>query len=157
MSKNTYKVDIKNVMNALDTRDHSWYDKLTEEEKKDISIWQIMRFMSSCQSKSDDIEYHYLIMTNEIVNTHFNLLRNDPELQFKLLQIVGLGLKQYHPWIPPAKRQKTNKLFDFFLERYPTYREDDVYDLLSISTKEEIIKFLQDNGLSDEEIKELTK
>lgn len=157
MAAKKYSVDIKQVMNALDSRDTEWYDKLTEEEKKDISIWQLMRFMSSCQSSSKDIEYHYLVMTNEIVNTHFNILRNDPELQFRLLQIVGLGAKQYHPWIPPTKREKKNKLFELILEKYPTYSIDEVYDMISISSKEEIIKFLQDNGLGDEEIKELTK
>lgn len=152
-----YNIDIKNVMNAVDTRDFEWYNNLSTEEKKDISIWQLMRFMSSCQTNTKDIEYHHLAMTNEIVNTNFNILRNEPELQFRLLQMVGIGIKQYHPWIAPTKRPKKDKLFELILEKYPIYSEDEVYDMISLSTKKEIITFLQDNGLSDGEIKQLTK
>ena len=60
------KIDIKHVLNAIDNRDFSWIDTLTQEEKKKLSIWQIMRFVSSCDAYNNDIKFHYLQMTNDI-------------------------------------------------------------------------------------------
>ena len=54
------KIDIKHVLNAIDNRDFSWIDTLTQEEKKKLSIWQIMRFVSSCDAYNNDIKFHYL-------------------------------------------------------------------------------------------------
>jgi hypothetical protein len=152
-----YTIDIKDILNSLDMRDIQWYDNLSDDEKHKISNWQIMRFMSACQTNNKEIEFHYLTLTNDIVNVNFNLLKKYPDLQYKLLQIVGIGKKQYHPWIPPSKREKDSKLISWLCDRFPTYSYDEILDLLLINKKEDIILFLQDNGLSDEEINEFIR
>ena len=63
-----------------------------------------MRYCSSVKNNVKDIEEHYLEFTNEIVNVHFNTLRHHPELQFKLMQAIGIGKQMYHPWIVSQKR-----------------------------------------------------
>ena len=102
------KLDIKSEMRAIDTKDRKWYNSLTEEEKSKLSLWPLMRYTSSAGDKH--FAEHYLEWTNEVVNVHFNKLRLHPELQFKLLQLVGLGKTTYHPWIAPGKRGKKNKI-----------------------------------------------
>ena len=89
-----------------------WWDSLTEEEQKKVGIFILMRYTSAVQTKNPDIEYHYLALTNELVNKHYNILRHEVQLQHKLLQCVGLGTTQFHPWIPPSKQRKgkTGKL-----------------------------------------------
>ena len=62
-----------------------------------------MRYTSSAGDKN--FTEHYLEWTNEVVNVHFNKLRQHPELQFKLLQLVGLGKATLQ------KRQE-NKILD---------------------------------------------
>ena len=62
------KIDIKHVLNAIDNRDFSWIDTLTQEEKKKLSIWQIMRFVSSCDAYNNDIKASFFTYVNGGVN-----------------------------------------------------------------------------------------
>ena len=110
------KLDIKSEMKAIDTKDRSWYNSLTEEEKSKLSLWPLMRYTSSAGDKN--FTEHYLEWTNEVVNVHFNKLRQHPELQFKLLQLVGLGKATFHPWIAPGKRGKKNKIQEWVVKNY---------------------------------------
>ena len=84
------KLTIKNEMSAIDTKNRTWYNSPTDDEKKKVGIWVLMRYCSSVKNNVTDIEEHYLEFTNEIVNVHFNTLRH-PELQFKLMQAIGIG------------------------------------------------------------------
>ena len=40
------KLDIKNEMKAIDTKDRKWYNSLTDEEKSKLSLWPLMRYTS---------------------------------------------------------------------------------------------------------------
>ena len=81
------KLSIKEEMRAIDQRDSGWWDSLTEEEQKKIGIWILMRYTSAVESKNSDIEYHYLDLTKDLVNKHYNILRHEPQLQHKMLQL----------------------------------------------------------------------
>lgn len=150
------QVDLKAVMKSIDTRDTNWYNSLSDDEKKDITIWQLMRFTSSCNSKIQDINYHYLTMTNEIVNRNFNILNKHPELQFRLLQTVGIGNAQFHPWIKPPKSKKKDNLTEYLKTQFPECNDDEI-QILSSKDKSEIKVFLLENGLDDKSIKEILK
>ncbi len=149
------KIDIKHVLNAIDNRDFEWINTLTPDEKKKLSIWQIMRFVSSCDSYNDDIKNHYLRMTNDIVNTHFNSLRLHPELQFRLLQICGIGSKQYHSWIAPSKKEKNDKVRNWVESVYPEYNEDEVNLILKNNSIADLKQFATEKGLQDKEITDI--
>ena len=73
------KLTIKNEMSAIDTKNRTWYGTLTDDEKKKVGIWVLMRYLSSVKNNVKDIEEHYMEFTNEIVNVHFNTLRHHPE------------------------------------------------------------------------------
>lgn len=153
---------IKEEMAAIDRRKFDWYSKLSEEEQKSLSMWVLMRYCSSTGSKVEEINEHYLIMTNELVNVYFNDLRHHPELQMRLMQCVGIGTNQFHPWIKPGKRKKdgnkvNKKLFDLFETRYPHLNDDEIDFLISNLSKDEIKANLTDSGMSDKQIKELMK
>ena len=143
-------------MRAIDQRDVGWWDTLTEEEKKKISPWVLMRYTSACDTNHDEIRDHYLTMTNELVNVQFNTLRHHPQLQHHLLQIVGIGKSQYHPWIAPGKRQKKNKVAEWLLTLYP-HLNDDELDIMLQSDKKELKALAERAGLTDKQIKEIFK
>ena len=42
----------------------------------------------------------------------FNALRHHPELQFKLMQAIGIGKQMFHPWIALAKKVLKNHLIN---------------------------------------------
>ena len=65
------KLNIKEEMRVIDQRDRTWWNSLSEEELKKVSIFVLMRYTSAVQTRSSDIEYHYLWLTNEFVNIHY--------------------------------------------------------------------------------------
>jgi hypothetical protein len=153
------KLSIKEEMRAIDQRDRSWWDSLTEEEQKKVSIFVLMRYTSAVQTNNPDIEYHYLKLTNELVNKHYNILRHEPQLQHKLLQCVGLGVTQFHPWIPPSKQKKgkAGKLLKWLQELYPTYNDDELELLVSTNSKQDFVDIAEETGMDKKQIKELFK
>ena len=118
------KLNIKEEMRAIDTKDRPWFDSLTDEEKKKLSPWLLMRYTSNCNDKM--FTEHYLEWTNEVVNVHFNKLRKHTQLQFQLLQLVGLGKPVFHAWIQPGKAQKKNKLQAWIAENYNMLNDDEI-------------------------------
>ena len=151
------KLDIKEEMRAIDCRDKSWWDSLTEEEQGKVSIFVLMRYTSAVDSKNFDIQAHYLTMTNDFVNVHNNILRHHPQLQHQLLQLVGIGAPQYHPWIAPGKRGKKNKMLEWLAAQYPTYNDDELDLLVATNTKEDFVDRMEQQGMTPKEIKELFK
>ena len=150
------KLTIKEEMRAIDQRDRGWWDSLTEEEQKKIAIFVLMRYTSAVQTKNPDIEYHYLALTNELVNKHYNILRRDVQLQHKLLQCVGLGTTQFHPWIPPSKQRKSKagKLVKWLQEIYPIYNDEELELLVSTNDKQNFIDLAEEMGMDKKDIKE---
>lgn len=138
---------------AMDYRRLGFYDSLTPDEKKEISLWVLMRFMSS--SQQDTI--HHLTMVNDLVNVDFSVIAKHPELQWKLLAMCGTKKKQFHPWIAPPKGVKKNKIEEAVLRHYPLMKDDELELFLQINTKEDLEKFFKDNGYDDKSIKELFK
>lgn len=148
---------IKEEMRAIDTKNRNWYSSLTEEEKKKVGIWILMRYTSSVKHNIKDFEEHYIEFTNELVNVHFNALRHHPELQFKLLQALGLGKVMYHPWVAPGKKGTETKLFKFFKEHYVEYNDDELMLMMSQYSKPELNDLLEEFGLDKKNIKDLLK
>lgn len=138
---------------AMDFGDKKFYSKLTEEQKKEISLWVLMRFMSSSQNLPE----HHLTMVNALVNNKFSSISKHPELQWMLLALCGSGRKQYHPWIAPPKGVKKNKLEELILSHFPLLNDEELELLIKINNKEEISEFLKENGYDDKTIKELLK
>lgn len=152
---------VKEEMAALDRRDFSWYNNLSDDDRKSLSMWVLMRYCSSTSNRVHEINEHYLIMTNELVNVHFNDLRHDPELQWRLMQCVGIGSNQFHAWIKPMKRKKSKKanakLEDFYLTLYPHLKDDEVAMALDAMETDEIKALLEEAGISKNKVKDYLK
>lgn len=138
---------------AMDYRKLDFYANLTPEEKKELSPWVLMRFMSSSQGDA----IHHLTMVNDLVNVDFSVIAKHPELQWKLLAMCGTKKKQYHPWIAPPKGVKKNRLEEAVLQHYPLMKDDELELFLQVNSKEELEEFFRDNGYDDKAIKELFK
>jgi len=149
------KLTIKEEMRAIDTKDRAWYASLTEEEKKKLSPWLLMRYTSNSSDKM--FTEHFLEWTNEVVNVHFNKLRKHTQLQFQLLQLVGLGKSVFHPWIQPGKAQKKNKLQAWIVENYKHLNDDEIDILIRDTSKDEWKNIFFEYGMDDKQIKELLK
>lgn len=149
----TKKIELSNLLRAIDTNDLSFYDRLTDEEKKEFSAWMTMRWASSSDSNPE----HYLLMVNSLVNVDFSCLNNHPELQWKLVSICGTGSSNRHSWIAPPKKAKTNRVLNFLREVYPEAKNDDLEQLSGLLDKKDVEELAKSYGMSDKDIKELKK
>jgi len=152
---------IKEEMSALDRRNFDWYSNLSEEDQKSLSMYVLMRYAASTNSKVVEINEHYLTMVNELVNVNFNDLRKHPELQWRLMQCAAIGTSQFHQWIKPMKKKKEGsknpKLFDFYERQFPHFSDDEIEYLINSQSKTEIKEVLVEHGLSDKDIKAILK
>lgn len=148
------KLDLfKDIIPRLDLNDLSFYENLTDSEKKQISPFILLKFMSSSQSKGRT--HNQLITVNELVNKRFWSLIDYPNLQWKLLALCGSGKKEFHYF--PGKQKGDNNVFKFIQSRFPYWKDDEIEMFLSINSSTEIIELAKDMGLQDKEIKELEK
>ena len=140
-------------LTAMDFCNKHFYRNLSEQHKKDIELWPLMRFMSSSREDSE----HHLLLVNKLVNHEFNTLRKHPELQWMLLSLCGNNKKQYHQWIKPPGRAKKDLLEQELLNYYPLLKDDDIDILLKTNSKKDFEQFFKDNGYDDKTIKEILK
>lgn len=153
----TDKLPLKNQLDALDKKKRGWYSNLSDEDKKQISPWVLMRYLSSSQNNNRQFIDYYLEMTNDVVNVHFNSVRHHPELQIQLMQAVGIGRTEYHPWIAPGKKGKESKMHSIVSDFYPNLNDDEVELFVQNNSKEELVDMLDQLGYSKKDIKKILK
>ena len=176
-----YKKALMGGLTAADLGDKTYWDTLGDTvESRDKNYKgdaiQMVRWMSTVGepnwsawrkngskgkpplSDSDLTAYH-IIMTNEIVNIGLWELGQFPELQFKLMCIIGLGSKQNHHWLPmPGRKVNTDtKVTALFRRKYPNANDLEMGILLSSASKESITHLAKDYALDDTEIKAILK
>lgn len=152
------KLDIKNELRAISSRDRKWYNSLTNEEKTayDKQLWIQMRWASSYKNANN--KAIVLQLVNEYTNKHFNILRHHPQLQHYLLQLAGTSESGFcYEWIAPGKRQTKNKLQSWVIENYPVLNDDEVELFVSMRSKADWKELFGEHGLTDKQIKELLK
>ena len=143
----------KRVLPAIDTRQKDFYENLSDDEKKGFSPWLVQRYLSSAESANQEIIEHYLIMTNDIVNTNFSDIK-DPEMLWKLMTIVGIGLSTKHPYVAPGKgkKKKSNAFKQWLKELYPYLDDQELDIMMSGFTKESAKDILDQYQIKDKDI-----
>ena len=141
------KLNITNEMRCLDSKDRTFYDSLTEEERKKFSTYLMIRWGSSVQGPSELQEY-YLVATNERLNKYFFELSRHPKLQWLLATTVSPDMGSYrHQWIAPKKKEKgDNEIKKALMELYPNWKADDINSLAKMISKKELREMMKDRG-----------
>jgi hypothetical protein len=141
------KLNIANEMRMFDRKVRTFYDDLTEEEKKKFSNYLMIRWGSSVDG-SRDLQEFYVIATNERLNKHFFDVSRHPKLQWLLATTVSpdLGTPR-HPWIAPKKKEaglsaKRKALQEIF----PHYKDDEIDVMAEITTQKEIDAYNREAG-----------
>ncbi len=151
------KLSLDATLQALDSRDMGYYDRLTEEERKGYSPFILMRYMSSVSPQSS-MQGYAVIATNDLVNIGFFNLGKHPELQHKLMCLAGLGRKQYRPYVGSKNsKSKTKVVDDFLLSLHPGVNDTELGMLRGMHDRASIKQLAMDAGLSDTQIKELVE
>lgn len=153
MSKTPMLDMFKRVLPSIDTRNKKFYQSLTEEEKKGFSPWLVQRYLSSAESASNEVIEHYLIMTNDLVNTNFSDIK-DPEMTWKLMSIVGIGKSVKHPYIAPGKgrKKKSNAFKQWLHDQYPYLNDQEIDLWYSQFDKKSALDILEQYQVKDKDI-----
>jgi hypothetical protein len=153
------RLNIKNEMAAVDRKDRDYYDAMTDEEKKKFAPYLMVRW-SSCVGGDSMLQSYYLMSANERLNKNFFDISASQHKKFLWLLATtvspGMG-GQYHQWIPPRKRESTNKVAKLIRLLRPDLREDEVELMATVNSKEEIIDLAREHGWEEKKIKEILK
>lgn len=153
-AKKNYKLDLKGVLQAIDSQNLGYYSSLTEEEKKHYVPLTLMRYMSSLTDQNKN-SFYAVIAVNDLVNIGFWNLSKHHELQHMLLCLSGLGSPQYRPWIPLSRKKKAGKIKQWLSERFPHLNDDEIEMVLSQHDSKTWADFVRSSGVSDQEASEM--
>lgn len=122
-------LDLFEVLAALDKKDYTYFDKLTEEQQKKFVPFMMIHWMSAIKG-NEGLSRYYVMSTNEYANKYlFNeVVQKHPKLQWLMLCASSPGLgKQFHQWIPHISSQvsklkspaKAKEIKEYFAKIYP--------------------------------------
>lgn len=129
--------DLFKALEALDKKDYSYYDRLTEEQQKKFVPFMMTHWMSQIKS-SGGLGGYYVMSVNHYGNTHlFNeyVMRN-PKLQWLMLCASSPDMgKQFHQWVPHLSSKvaslketpKEREVREYFSKIYPKASEANLY------------------------------
>jgi hypothetical protein len=146
-------LSIWNEMIAVDKKDYDYYDRLTDDQKKQFSPYLIMRWSSTVEGNNDIAKY-YAVATNEFANTNFFDLSKHKKLQWLSICAISPNIgKQKHYWLGAAKGKGSSALKNILMERLPNTKENDIDLILQTNSKEEIKEWLRQWGMEEKELK----
>lgn len=154
----TDKLTIKDETAAIDMGAKDLWDNLTEEQRKQISLYVLIRYASSIKTNNKELQELTVFKANEYYNKHFFTLSKHPKLLWYLLCMCGNNDKKiyFHEWIGFKKKTDTNqKIHQFISQLFPHLKNDEIDLMIKQSSKEEIRQLALDSGLDDKEIKKL--
>lgn len=144
---------IGNEMAAFDRKDRKYYDKFTDEERKQFSTYLMLRYGASVEG-SADLQAYYLMATNENINKYFFDLNKHPKLQWLMCTTVSPNMgKQKHYWQGSKKKENNNKAIKFLTALYPELKNDEIQLLAEINDKRDLTDMARKLGWDDKRIK----
>jgi uracil phosphoribosyltransferase len=122
------ELDLFEILTAIDKKDYAYFEKLTEEQQRKFVPYMLTHWVSAVKGASD-IQGYYVMATDSAVNKHlFNEhVQRHPKLHWLMFCAAGLGMKQFHQWIPHIKvgvtslrdPAKVADIIEYFTKIYP--------------------------------------
>ena len=121
--------DLFKALEALDRKDYSYIDRLTEEQQKKFVPYMMTHWMSQVKD-SGSVQGYYVLSVNYYANQYlFNEnITKHPKLQWQMLCASSPGLgKKFHQWVPHLSSKigalketpKEKEVKDYFTKIYP--------------------------------------
>ena len=141
------RLHITNEMRQLDRKNRRFYDELTPDERKQFSLFPMIRWMSDVDG-SRDLKEFYVISTNQRFNKHFFDLHKHPKLQWLMATTVSPGMGSLrHNWIAPKKKEAgIGSMKKQLAELFPHYKSDEIDVMAAITTKKELDQYIRAHG-----------
>ena len=144
---------IGNEMAAYDRKDRAYYDKFSDEQRKQFSTYLMLKYGANVGG-SADMQAYYLMATNERVNKHFFDINRHPKLQWLACTSVSPQMgNQFHYWLKGKKKEGDNKSQKFLAKLYPAMKQDEINLLAQLNDKRDIADLARSLGYDDKSIK----
>ena len=148
------KLNIFNELKELDTKNYNFYNELSDEEKKKIGLFPIIRWASAVTKNNMSEAQEYYIQAMDDISQVFFSLSKHVDLQWKLMASKGVGVSLRREWIPNLKKITTNKLDRLLLEYMPYLNRDELNIVKDKITVEQIKEICLKYGMEDGEQKD---
>lgn len=151
MKEEKYKLDIFSLFGKIDSGDLKFYEKMSDDERKDYSPLIIMRWLSGCDDPRQ------IVFLNTLVNPMVFPLAKHPELMSKLLVVSSSKHKRRYQWISQKKSTgKTPNKIKMLME-YFGYSEREAKQYVKLVNDTEYEKCANELGWQKEDITKLKK
>lgn len=146
------KLDIFKVLGAADSKQEDFYEKLTDEERKEMQPFLVARWMSGTFNAS---QVYFL---NEFVNPYAFSLTSHKQLLWQLLTVCNAGKSQRYTWNKlPAKRESGKPNALKVVRQYFGYSSREAIDALDILKREDVISLAEQLGWQPEDITKIRR
>lgn len=135
--KKQYKIDLFEVLNKINKEDYQYFDKLTEEERKELSPYVLQRWLFGAQEN----EFLHVILTNQYMNPYTFNLQSHKLLLYKLACTANGDIDSTrYSFKKPVKNQQFTKEIEGILNYYQCTVDEafDMYDLLDSEDLQEL-------------------
>lgn len=136
------KLDIFRVLGAVDRRDKTFYDNLTDEERKAFTPYVMLRWVSTVNSNSV-LEQWYVEETNRMVNINYFTLAKHPKFMWLMYSQVGSTHRVKHEYIARSNTKKDKNL-TALMKVYPSMKQNDLELLLKVADAKELKDLLNE-------------
>lgn len=150
MSNGKYANDIFAVLSAIDKKNISYFDSLTEKELKDISPYVLMKWLAGT---SDPYQVYVL---NEIINTRVFNLQKHKELLIALLTVCTDGKSKRYKWMKSKTVSNYGNCISV-IKDYFNYNTKDAKEAFNILTEQDILLYADHLGRQDDELTKIRK
>lgn len=142
------KLDLFALLTSLDEHDFGAWSRLSEEERKEVSPYMLLRWLSGCNDPEQ------LVNLGHIAAPCIFEFGKKPELALMVLAACTVNGHKRYKWTAPKTTPKASKAIDLIAAAYKMPRKHAV-DVLPMFSKEEIVELAEAQGWQKDEIKEL--
>jgi hypothetical protein len=143
------KLNIQNEMAVFDRKDRTFYDTLTDEERKKFSTFLMLRWGSSING-SRELQEYYVQSTNHYLNKHFFAVNTTAHKKLQWLMATAVSPDMgtpRHVWIAPKKKEAgVSAKRKGLQEIYPGYKDDEIDVMMQLTTQKEIDAYNKSAG-----------
>lgn len=151
------KLTINDETYAIDIGAKDLWDNLTDEQRKQISFYLLIRYASSVRTSDREAQELAIFKTNEYYNKHFFTLSKHQKLLWYLVCMCGNDEKKqyYHEYIKFKKKTGDSKMMKVLEQMYPNMKQDELELLASMTDAKEIKEYARNLGMDDNAIKKM--
>jgi hypothetical protein len=148
------RVPMTRILNAISNRDIDFYKRLSDEDKKSISFYTLIRYTSSVDHDNPEIEYAFIERSNEFINKNYFNLQAEKDLIWKLYASIGIGSPVRYNYLKAPSKLEPDKFEKLLCELYPSYKMEDIKFLSSMMNEADREELFDKMGFDKKQRKE---